>query len=441
MPADESDRLSSLDSLRERKNADVLIIGAGPAGLMAAETIAAAGHKAIIIDRMPSPARKFLIAGRGGLNLTHAEPFERVLTRYRGGAPQLLQALQAFPPDALRAWADRLGAETFVGSSGRVFPRAMKASPLLRAWLGHLADLGVTIETRTRWTGWDESGQTLLTAADGTVSQRNPGALILALGGASWPRLGSDGAWANTLNGAGHPVAPLRPANAGLQFPWSQHLKSRFPGAPLKRIAVSVGDGAPVRGEAVLTSSGLEGGAIYAIFPDVRDSLDRGETPEVVIDLRPDLTLDQLAARLARPRDKQSVSDFLRRAAQLSPVAIALLREVATSTTLPTDPAALATAIKAVRLRPVGTAGLARAISTAGGVPFAALDGNLMLASRPGVFVCGEMLDWEAPTGGYLLQASFATGRLAATGALAWLAPEAARASTGTGQSNPDFPE
>lgn len=398
----------------------VLVIGAGPAGLMAAETLATAGHSVTILERMPSPARKLLMAGRGGLNLTHSEPEPAFTSRYGDAAPQLLQAIAAFPPTALRAWADGLGAETFVGSSGRVFPRAMKASPLLRAWLRRLDGLGVTLETGARWVGFASSGGIEIARADGGADLRAADAIILALGGASWPRLGCDGAWTAILDACGVAIAPLRPSNAGLTFAWSGPMRAHA-GEPLKRIAVSVDGGTAARGEAMITSAGLEGGAVYAVFRQARERLAAGAVPVIGIDLRPDLGLAELTSRLSRPRGKQSMASFLRRAAQLSPAAVALLREAEPGQSLPVAPEALAARIKHVALKPTGTAGLERAISTAGGVAFSAVDAGLMLKARPGVFVCGEMLDWEAPTGGYLLQASLATAVLAARSADAWL--------------------
>lgn len=399
---------------------NVAIVGAGPAGLMAAERLAASGHAVTLYDRMASPGRKLLMAGRGGLNLTHSEPFEAFLVRYGEAAVCLRASIEAFAPADLRAWADGLGADTFVGSSGRVFPRAMKASPLLRAWLDRLGGLGVTLRTRHEWTGWDAAGHLTFATPGGHVSAPAD-AVLLALGGASWPRLGSNGGWVAILRGAGIPVADLKPANAGLLASWSEHFRERAAGEPLKRIAVSFGSHT-ARGEAVVTRTGLEGGAIYAIFPHVRDALERGGPVIVAIDLRPDLRVDELAAKLSRPRGKQSTASFLKRATQLAPVAISLLREAGGDThELPADPGALAARIKCVEIPVTATAGLTRAISSAGGVPLSAVGDGFMLKDRPGVFVCGEMLDWEAPTGGYLLQGCFSTAVAAAAGMDAWL--------------------
>jgi uncharacterized flavoprotein (TIGR03862 family) len=403
----------------------VIVIGAGPAGLMAAQVLADGGAAVTVYDRMPSAGRKFLLAGRGGLNLTHSEELERFLARYGATARDLRRAIEAFPPAALRAWCEGLGQPTFVGSSGRVFPTAMKASPLLRAWLRRLNALGVEFRMRHRWTGWDAQGSHCFEAPEGSVTVEADAA-VLALGGASWPRLGSVGDWVEPFGRAGVMIAPLRPANCGFQVGWSELFRERFEGQPLKRIALSFG-GAVVRGEVVITRDGLEGGAVYALSAPLRDAI--GVTGEATlrISLRPDLSGQELEARLAAPRGKQSVSTFLRKVAKLSPVAIGLLQETALASqqslsALP--PSELAELIHAVPVRLTGTAPIASAISTAGGVSFDAVDERLMLLQRPGVFVAGEMLDWEALTGGYLLQASFATGVAAARGALSWLERE-----------------
>jgi hypothetical protein len=399
---------------------EVAIIGAGPAGLFAAEVLAQAGRRVVVFDAMASPGRKFLMAGRGGLNLTHSEPLETFLTRYGTTAfAPLIAAVRSFPPEALVAWANGLGQQTFVGSSGRVFPKSLKASPLLRAWLARLSALGVELRLRHRWTGWTEGGALCFAGEHGAVVTFDPAATLLALGGASWPRLGSDGAWTAILEKRGVELARFEPANSGALVNWSEHMRSRFAGAPLKRIAVSA-DGATNRGEIVITRAGLEGGAIYALTPLIRDAVSKRSTAVVVIDLRPDVTMDELARRLARPRGKQSAANFLRKAASLSPAGIALLREAAGGP-LPVEPAALAALIKRAAVPIHGVAGLERAISSAGGVSFNAIDDVFMLRPLPGVFVAGEMLDWEAPTGGYLLQASFATGAAAARGLMAWL--------------------
>ena len=393
------------------------VIGAGPAGLMAAERLARGGAQVVVHEAMPSVARKLLMAGRGGLNLTHSEPPERFVERY-GPAQGLVEGwLAAFTAADLRAWADDLGAATFIGSSGRVFPRAMKASPLLRAWLGRLEGLGVEVRTRSRWTGWRDAAQTFATP-DGERTER-PDAVVLALGGASWPRLGSDGGWRPWLEARGVAVTPFAPSNVGFDVAWSPVLIDRFAGQPVKGVALTHGD-RTVRGEMMLTRYGVEGGAIYALSAGLREALARDGTAMLSVDLRPDLSVEALAARLARPRGKDSVTNWLRKAGGLSPAAVALLREIPGEVPLGADK--LARRIKAVRLTLTGIQGLERAISSAGGVARDQVDGRLMLKALPGVFVAGEMLDWEAPTGGYLLQASFASGVVAAGGALDWLA-------------------
>ena len=393
----------------------VAVIGAGPAGLMAAEVLVQGGAQVTVYDRMPSAGRKLLMAGRGGLNLTHGEPLEPFLTRYT--APDALRdAIRAFPPDALRAWSEALGQETFVGSSGRVFPRAMKASPLLRAWLRRLDAAGVRFALRHHFVGWD-GGRLSFETPDGAITVEAD-ATVLALGGASWPRLGSDGGWADILTRAGVAIAPLRPSNCGFLVAWSD-LFRRFAGQPLKRIALSFG-GHTARGEAIVTEAGLEGGAIYALSAPLREAIaTRGEA-RLTIALRPDI--NDLERRLAVSRGKQSLSTFLRKALSLSSAETGLLQEATRGKLSALSVAELAALINAVPVRLTGVAPLARAISTAGGVRFEALDPRFMLRDLPGVFVAGEMLDWEAPTGGYLLQACFATGAVAGRGALEWLA-------------------
>ena len=370
---------------------------------------------------MPSVGRKFLMAGRGGLNLTHSENLDRFLPRYGEAEVWLAPAIAAFPPPALRAWCEGLGQATFVGSSGRVFPERFKASPLLRAWLARLDGLGVRVATRHRWEGWTETGHLAFVGPGGPLALR-PDATVLALGGASWPRLGSDGHWIAPLARVGVTVAPLRPANGGFVVPWSEHFRARFAGEPLKRIALSFG-GRTVKGEAMITAGGVEGGAIYALSGPLRDAIAAEGEARPVLDLRPDLADTELETRLATRPKAQSLSTFLRKAAGLSPVAIGLLREGAGSSPPPVGPA-LAALIKAMPLRLIAPAPITRAISTAGGVALDEIDAGFMLRRRPGVFVAGEMLDWEAPTGGYLLQASLATGVAAARGVLDWLAED-----------------
>jgi uncharacterized flavoprotein (TIGR03862 family) len=381
-----------------------LVIGAGPAGLMAAEVLSAGGLAVTVYDRMPSAGRKLLMAGRGGLNLTHSEAFEMFVARYGAAAGVLRPLLEAFPPTALRVWADGLGAQTFAGSSGRVFPKAMKASPLLRAWLARLAAQGVQLRLRHDWRGWD--GEALrFHGSDGDVLAR-PDATVLALGGASWPRLGSDGGWVALLSARGVEVSSLRPSNMGFDIAWSDVFRARFAGQPLKNVALRFG-GHTARGDATITGYGIEGGAVYALSSVLRDAIAASGSAVLEIDLRPDLAQEHIAQRLARPRGprgKESLANFLRKALHLSPLEINLLREAC----------AAPDGIKSVPLTLRGVQPLARAISTAGGIAFEAVDADLMLEALPGVYAVGEMLDWEAPTGGYLLQACFATGVVAA---------------------------
>ncbi len=403
--------------------ARVIVIGGGPAGLMAADVISAAGVGVCVYERMPSVGRKFLMAGRGGLNLTHSEPVDVLLRRYGPAREFMAKAVASFPPDALCQMASDLGQETFVGSSGRVFPRAMKASPLLRAWLARLVQQGVEMRTRHRFVGFDAAGRPLVAGMDGAPLAIDAVALVLALGGGSWPRLGSDGGWVPVVAGLGLEVRALEPANVGVGIAWSDHFRQRFAGEPLKRIAVTVGE-QRLRGEAVVTASGLEGGAIYALTPAVREALGQGFA-EVLIDLRPDLDASELVVRLSKPRGKQSLASWLRKSVHLAPVAIGLLRE-ATANHMPIDAEGLARAIKELRLPIAGLGGLERAISSAGGIALQEVGPDMMLRRRPGVFVAGEMLDWEAPTGGYLLQGCFATGHAAGHGVLRYLGLQSA---------------
>jgi uncharacterized flavoprotein (TIGR03862 family) len=407
---------------------NVAVIGAGPAGLMAAEVLAQGGARVTVYDAMPSVGRKFLLAGRGGLNLTHSEALPEFLARYGRAMPQLTPAIDAFPPEALREWSAALGQPTFVGSSGRVFPDAFKASPLLRAWLRRLDSIGVQFALRHRWTGWDD-GHLSFATPDGPRTVDAP-VTVLALGGASWPRLGSDGGWVETLAAKGVTISPLRPANCGFTVAWSDIFRDRFEGQPLKGAAFSFG-GDALRGEAVMTRTGIEGGAIYALAADLGEAIIASGEATLHIALRPDLDKNNLVARLSAPRGKQSFSNWLRKAAQLSPVGIGLLQEVAVVSGVPLpslSPTALAGLINAVPVKLNGIAPIARAISTAGGIPFAEIDADFMIRRLPGMFAAGEMLDWEAPTGGYLLQASFATGAAAGRGALRYLAVIASEA-------------
>lgn len=400
------------------------VVGGGPAGLIAAERLAQLGCRVEVHERMPSVGRKLLLAGRSGLNLTHSEPLAALLARY-GDVPLVHRAVCEFTPDDLRAWAAGLGQATFVGSSGRVFPTAMRATPLLRAWIDRLTGLGVQFHVRSAWRGWTVGDRSTTLRVQPTEPGRpetatGTDAIVLALGGASWPRVGSDGGWTAHLRAAGIEVAPLRPANCGLQVAWSEAFAERFAGEPLKNVAVSVGRAPAVRGDVTITTAGLESGPIYTVSAAVRDTLDSAGECALSVDLHPDSTTAELAARLARRRPKDSLTNSLRRTLGLTPAAVGLLRE-ATNNQLPTEAAALAALVKAVPVPITGTESLARAISTAGGIALAEVDERFMLRLLPGVFVAGEMLDWEAPTGGYLLQASFSTGVAAANGVADWL--------------------
>ncbi|WP_349367742.1 TIGR03862 family flavoprotein [Salinarimonas sp.] len=400
----------------------VAIVGAGPAGLAAAERLAGEeGLAVILVERMPTPARKFLLAGRGGLNLTHSEPLDRFLPRYGGSADGLVaDAIRAYGPGDLRAWAEGLGEPTFVGSSGRVFPKSFKASPLLRAWLARLAAQGVTLLTRARFTGFAEDGALLLETPEGEQRLATD-ATILALGGASWPRLGSDGAWTDLLAARGIPLASLAPMNAGVEIAWSDVFRERFAGAPLKRVAIGV-DEPPDPGaitEAVATRHGLEGTGIYARSAAIGEALEARGAATLRLDLRPDLAAEALAAKIAASPKSRTTTERLRRAG-LALVAIGLMRESGGGP-LPPGADALAALAKDCPLPVAGLRPLDWAISSRGGVRAEGLDDRLMLRAMPGIFVAGEMLDWHAPTGGYLLQGCFATGRAAAEGALARL--------------------
>lgn len=397
---------------------DTVVVGAGPAGLMAAETIARRGHRVLIVERMPSVARKLLMAGRSGLNLTNTEKDDHFLARYGAARPVLEPAIRAFPPADLVKWVEALGIPTFIGSSGRVFPEGLKASPLVRAWLRRLGELGVTLRVATRFTGLTDTGIAVETTTGAeTISAAT---IVLAMGGASWPRLGTDGAWIPALAAVGVAVEPFTASNAALKVAWSADFVARFAGEPLKRLAVAHA-GAWHRGEAVVTRGGLEGGGIYPVSAAIGAEIAEKGAATVTLDLRPDLSEAELVARLADGRAKDSLSNRLRKAGGLPPVAVALLRE-ATGNVIPADVAGQAKLIKHLDIAIAGVAGLERAISSAGGVALAAVADGFALKARPNVFVAGEMLDWDAPTGGYLLQACFATGRAAGLAAVARLA-------------------
>jgi len=386
------------------------VIGAGPAGLMAAEVLSAGGVAVTVYDRMPSAGRKFLMAGRGGLNLTHSERLDIFLARYGAASAPLTPMLEAFPPRALIDWADTLGAHAFTGSSGRIFPSAMKASPLLRAWIERLNRRDVRFRLRHDWRGWSGNalgGALRFRSSAGDVAD-TPDVTVLALGGASWPRLGADGGWTTLLAEKGVEIAPLRPANMGFNVGWSEHFRTRFAGQPIKNVMLRFGRHA-ARGDAMITRYGIEGGAVYALSSVLREALAGADPIALDIDLRPDLSQERVESRLARPQGKVSRANFLRKSAGLSPMETSLLRETGT------PPGRL----KSIAVMLTGHQPLARAISTAGGIAFGALDDTLMLKAMPGTWAIGEMLDWEAPTGGYLLQACFSTAVFAARAILA----------------------
>jgi uncharacterized flavoprotein (TIGR03862 family) len=406
--------------MAEPRRPRVVVVGAGPAGLMAADVLSSAGAPVTVLERMPSPGRKLLMAGRGGLNLTHGEPLPTFMSRYGAAESWLEPIITAFPPSTLVAFAEALGQTTFVGSSGRIFPKAMKASPLLRALLGRLADRGVEVLVRHRWLDVDADGGVRVADAAGREAHIAADAVVLALGGASWPRLGSDGSWVRILEEWGIGITPLSPANAGIAVPWSAVFQERFAGTPLKRVRLSMANGRTVSGELMITRAGVEGGAVYALAPDISAAIAATGRAQLELDLRRDLDAETLTTRLAQPRGKQSVTNWLRKAAGLAPVAIGLLREIH-GRDLPADAELLARAAKALPITTTGFTGLERAISTAGGIRADEIDDHLMLRKRPGVFVAGEMLDWSAPTGGYLLQACFASGFAAAQGVLSYL--------------------
>ena len=406
----------------------VAIIGGGPAGLMAAEQLAVGQLDLLpgdskrleidLFDAMPSFGRKFLMAGKGGMNITHSEPRPAFVARYGARAPEIARLLDAFGPEALRDWMHGLGIQSFVGSSGRVFPTEMKAAPLLRAWLHRLRGQGVRFHARRRWLGWTANGALRFATPD-TEIVLAADAVILALGGGSWARLGSDGAWVPLLAGRGVDIAPLKPANCGFDVAWSTHFRERFAGQPVKPVVAALGERSQ-QGEFNITASGIEGGLIYALSAPLRDALADDGQAALLLDLAPGRSLERLTAELAQPRGRDSLANHLRRRVGIDGVKAGLLRELLPAETL-NAPARLAAAIKALAVPVTAPRPLDEAISTAGGVTFAGLDDALMLKNLPGVFCAGEMLDWEAPTGGYLLTACFASGRVAGAGAAKWL--------------------
>ena len=392
----------------------VIVIGAGPAGLMAADVLVRGGASVDVYDAMPSAGRKFLMAGKGGLNITHTEPAGPFRGRYGDRAGTLTPFIDAFGPDDIRAWIHSLGIETFVGTSGRVFPREMKAAPLLRAWLRDLRGQGVRLHMRHRWGGWAQDGALIFDTASGAVSV-GADAVIMALGGASWPQLGSDGAWTKTLSESGIGIAALKPANCGFDVGWSEHLRAKFAGAPVKPVAIN-----GRQGEFIVTETGVEGGLIYGLSAAAREEIAAKGVAILRADLRPEKSERYLSEALARPRARASFATYLRKATGLEGVKAGLVRELVSETDR-ANPQSLAAAIKSLPIPLRAARPINEAISSAGGVRFTELDEHLMVRAKPGVFVAGEMLDWEAPTGGYLLTACLATGRGAGRGALAWL--------------------
>jgi uncharacterized flavoprotein (TIGR03862 family) len=427
--------------VRPNPGRSVAIIGGGPSGLMAAEAASNAGARVDVYDAMPSVGRKFLMAGKGGLNLTHSEPPESFLLRYGARGAYLEPLLAGFGPEALRAWARGLGIDTFVGSSGRVFPSGMKAAPLLRAWLHRLRGAGVNFHMRHGWCGWEEDGALRFSTPQGVRAVRAD-ALVLALGGGSWARLGSTGAWVPLLAARGIRVEPLRPANCGFDVGWSEHFRARYAGHPVKAVGLAHAgpDGVEPRqeGEFMVTATGVEGGLIYALSACLRDEIEAAGVALLRLDLAPGRDLARLIGELSRERGSSSMANHLRRRAGIEGVKAGLLRELLPAQDF-ADPARLGAAIKSLPLQLTATRPLDEAISSAGGVAFEALDERLMILALPGVFCAGEMLDWEAPTGGYLLTACFASGRMAGAGAAAWLDAVRCIGTKGSGGSLP-FP-
>jgi uncharacterized flavoprotein (TIGR03862 family) len=400
----------------------VAVIGGGPAGLMAAEVLSQHDVHVDLYEAKPSIGRKFLVAGKGGLNLTHAEPFESFVARYGPRPDQVRPLLEAFGPDDVRAWCHEFGIKTFVGASGRVFPEDMKALPLLQRWIQRLRERGVKLQTRHSWQGWNQDGSLLFETPDGSRSIR-PDAVVMTLGGASWPKLGSDGAWVPVLRQQGVDIAPLQPSNCGFDVNWSNHFRERYAGEPLKSVELnftnSAGETFQRQGSCVVTQNGLEGSLIYAASALVRDEITASGSATITFDLAPDRTLEKLIERLSISRGSRTISSHLRSKVKIKRVATGLLREFAKESL--TDPTQLAHAIKALTIPITVARPIAESISTAGGVRFESLNEWMMVKSQPGLFCAGEMLDWEAPTGGYLLTACFASGRVAGQGALAWV--------------------
>ncbi len=390
----------------------VAIIGGGPAGLIAADLLSGAGLAVTVFDQMRSPGRKFLLAGRGGLNITHSEPIEEFLNRYGPDRSFLEPAIRAFDPEALRNWCNELGETTFIGTSGRVFPASFRATPLLRKLLQRLRTQGVEFRTQHRWTGWNHNHALRFVHPSLGETEFSPHATLLSLGGASWPGTGATGAWTEVLNTAGIEIVPLRPANCGFLTTWSDHFASRFAGIPLKNIALRY-QNATVRGEAMITANGIEGGAIYALARPLRTGIEGGHESTILLDLQPDRTAEAVSQKLSSRRPKESTSNWLRRTLRLSRAAVALLREQ-TGNSVPHDVAQLTHLIKNLSIEVDGVQPIDRAISTAGGIAQQEVDADFMLSKRPSVYAVGEMLDWEAPTGGYLLQATLSTAVMAA---------------------------
>lgn len=404
----------------------VAVIGGGPAGLMAAEVLIQGGVRVDLYDAMPSVGRKFLMAGKGGMNITHSEPMDPFLSRYGARRARIKPLLDTFGPEALQKWVHDLGITTFVGTSGRVFPADMKAAPLLRAWLHRLRETGVHFHMRHRWCGWNENGALRFTTPRGEHTT-HADAVVLALGGGSWARLGSDGTWVSLLTQRGIPVVPLQPANCGFDVGWSEHFSSRFAGHPLKTVAVTFTDTAGrlhrQQGDLMVTATGIEGGLIYALSAQLRDEIATAGEAIIHLDLMPSKNLPRIIAEIAHPRGSRSMSSHLQSRANIKGVKTGLLRELVPPPDF-ANPEHLAAAIKSLPLRLIAPRPLDEAISSAGGVPFEVLNEYLMVRAMPGVFCAGEMLDWEAPTGGYLLTTCFASGHAAGLGALAHLESE-----------------